>query len=99
MTWAHVEITLMSPDEQFRLSFAHLISNAAASLCFLGFMFSYGFACDLAYISDYNKRPAEERVKRMFRSALLPVLGAWICAFGWAYMCFDFPRDRSTVMK
>jgi hypothetical protein len=96
MIWCHTQINFLSVDTT---GFAHLINNAAASLCFLGFMFSYGFACDLAYISNYNKRPAEERVKRMFRSALLPVLGAWICAFGWAYMCFDFPCDRSTVMK
>lgn len=99
MTWAHVDLTLMSAAEQYLLSIPHFIGNAAASLCFLGFMFSYGFSCDLAYLSDWKKRDEAERTGRMLRSAMLPVLGAWCCAFGWGFMCFKLPLDFETVLR
>lgn len=99
MTWAHVQLTLMSPAEQSNLSSAHFIGNAAASLCFLGFMLSYGFTCDIAYISDSKKRCPWERTRRVLRSAALPIVGAWICGFGWAWMCFKLPMDLSTTIN
>lgn len=99
MTWSHVMLALMSPNEQFHLSFAHFVINAASSLCFLGFMLSYGFSCDFAYISDWKRRSPEERTTRMLRSASLPVMGAWCCAFGWGWMCFKLPMDIPTAGK
>jgi hypothetical protein len=75
------------------------VGNAAASVCFLGFMLSYGFACDGAYLSDWKERSATERFQRMIRSASLPVVGAWCCAFGWGWMCFKLPLDRNTLIQ
>jgi|Transcript_96801 hypothetical protein len=99
MTWAHVDLTLLPPAEQYYFSLPHFIGNAAASVCFLGFMLAYGFACDGAYLSDWKERSATDRLQRMIRSAALPVVGAWCCAFGWGWMCFKLPLDWNTLIQ
>lgn len=99
MTWAHVNLTLLPPAEQYYFSIPHFVGNAAASVCFLGFMLAYGYSCDSAYLSDWKERSARERLQRMLRSAALPVVGAWCCAFAWGWMCFKLPLDRSTLIQ
>jgi len=97
MTWAHTNLTLLPPVQQYYFSFPHFIGNAASSLCFLGFLLAYGFSCDNAYLSDHKERSAAERFQRMARSAAIPVGGAWCCAFAWAWMCFKMPLDLPTL--
>jgi len=99
MTWAHTDLTLMPPVAQYYFSLPHFIGNAAASLCFLGFVLAYGFSCDMAYLSDWKERTAAERFQRMARSALIPVGGAYCCAFAWAWMCFKLPLDFNTLVN
>lgn len=99
MTWAHTNLTLLPPAEQYYLSLPHFVGNAAASVCFLGFMLAYGFSCDNAYLSDWKKRSATERFQRMVRSAAIPVAGAWCCAFAWGWMCFKLPLDFQTFIQ
>jgi len=98
MTWAHTNLTLLPPAQQYYFSFPHFIGNAASSLCFLGFVLAYGFSCDNAYLSDAKKRTEAERFQRMARSAAIPVAGAWCCAFAWAWMCFKLPLDYNTFI-
>lgn len=98
MTWAHTNLSLLPPVQQYYFSFPHFIGNAASSLCFLGFMLAYGFSCDNAYLSDAKERSAAERFQRMARSAAIPVGGAWCCAFAWAWMCFKMPLDMNTLV-
>jgi len=93
MTYAHVNLTLMSPVLQYHSAIPHFIGNGAAGLCFLGFMFAYGFSCDRAYFLDRRDRGTSELLFRLGRSALLPVLGAWTCSLAWGFMCFKFPLD------
>merc|ERR1719440_564760 len=88
MTWAHTQLTLLPPVEQYYFSLPHFIGNAASGLCFLGFMLAYGFSCDNAYLSDWKKRTLAQRLERLMRSAMLPVCGAWVCGFGWGFMCW-----------
>jgi len=99
MTWAHVDLTLMQPVLQTYAALPHFVGNAASGLCFLGFMTAYGFSCDNAYLSDYKKRSFAQRMERLARSALMPVFGAWACAFGWAYMCWKLPLDMDGVIR
>jgi len=98
MTWAHTNLTLLPPVEQYYFSLPHFVGNAAASVCFLGFMLAYGFSCDNAYLSDWKERSAAERFQRMARSAAIPVAGAWCCAFAWGWMCFKLPLDWPTLL-
>lgn len=97
MTLAHTDLVLMDPAIQY-VGVPHAIGNLAASVCLLGFMLSYGFSCDYAYFSEMKRRPAVDRLKRMLRSAALPVLGAWVCAFGWGWMFFKMPMEIWTVI-
>jgi len=99
MTWAHVDLTLMQPVLQTYGELPHFVGNAASGLCFLGFMTAYGFCCDNAYLSDYKKRSFAQRMERLARSALMPVFGAWVCAFGWAYLCFKLPLDIEGAIR
>jgi len=99
MTWAHTDLTLLPPAAQYYFSLPHFIGNAAASLCFLGFMLAYGFSCDNAYLSDWKERSAAERFQRMARSAAIPVGGAWCCAFAWGFMCFKLPLELPTFIQ
>lgn len=93
MTWAHVNLTLMMPALQYYSPVPHAVGNMASGLCFLGFMTAYGFSCDNAYISDWKERTLAQRLERVARSALLPVVGAWTCGLGWGYMCWKLPFD------
>lgn len=99
MTWAHVDLTLMQPYLQAYDPVPHFVGNAASGLCFLGFMTAYGFSCDNAYLSDFKKRSLAQRMERLARSALMPVFGAWACAFGWGYMCWKLPLDMDGVIR
>merc|ERR1719440_2447512 len=99
MTWAHTQLTLLPPVEQYYYSLPHFIGNAASSICFLGFMLAYGFSCDNAYLSDWKERSSAERFQRMARSAAIPVGGAWCCAFAWGWMCFKLPLDFQTFLN
>lgn len=99
MTMAHVDLTLMNPGLQYYDAIPHFVGNAASGLCFLGFMTAYGFSCDNAYLSDWKKRTLMQRLERLARSALMPVFGAWACAFGWAYMCFKLPFDMDGLIR
>mmetsp|Transcript_86462 Transcript_86462/g.242064 ORF Transcript_86462/g.242064 Transcript_86462/m.242064 type:complete len:481 (-) Transcript_86462:21-1463(-) len=98
MTFAHVDLALMSPVLQFYSAVPHFIGNFAAGQCFLGFMLAYGFSCDRAYLSNAKRRSAAEQMQRVARSVLLPVVAAWICSFAWAYICFKFPMDLKTTV-
>jgi hypothetical protein len=61
-------------------------------MCFLGFMFAYGYACDYAYLSDNGKkRSTREATERLLRSAMMPICGAWVTGFAWAWLCFKMP--------
>jgi hypothetical protein len=91
MTWAHVDLTLMNPALQYGAPTAHFVGNVASGLCFLGFMGAYGFSCDNAYLSDSKPRPMAQRLERVARSAMLPVVGAWVCSISWGYMCWKIP--------
>lgn len=99
MTMAHVDLTLMNPGLQYFDEIPHFVGNAASGLCFLGFMTAYGFSCDNAYLSDWKKRTLAQRLERLARSALMPVFGAWACAFGWGYMCWKLPFDFTGVIQ
>ena len=89
MTYAHVDLCLLSPVLQYYAEVPHMVGNMASGLCFLGFMLSYGFTCDIAYLSDKD-RPWSERLNRVARSIMLPVCAAWICCLAWGFMCFNF---------
>lgn len=98
MTWAHVDLCLLSPGLQYFSVVPHFVGNMASGLCFLGFMLAYGFSCDNAYLSDKKVRSAAERFERVLRSVMLPVCAAWVCAFGWGYMAWKLPITLSGVL-
>mmetsp|Transcript_24248 Transcript_24248/g.68765 ORF Transcript_24248/g.68765 Transcript_24248/m.68765 type:complete len:460 (-) Transcript_24248:82-1461(-) len=98
MTFAHVNLTLMSPALQLYSPVAHLIGNVAAGQCFLGFMLAYGFACDGAYFANRKPRGPGEAFLRVARSCMLPIVGAWVCMFAWGFMCFKLPMDGPTLL-
>lgn len=91
MTFSHVDLCLMPMQEQYYEAGPHFIGNMASSLCFLGFMFAYGYSCDMAYLSDFKKRSAIERLVRLVRSASLPIVGAIICNCAWGFECWKAP--------
>lgn len=91
MTYAHVDLTLMNPAEQYLDRWPHFVGNMASGLCFLGFMLAYGFSCDNAYLSDWKDRTTVQRLTRVARSAMLPLIAAWICSFAWGFMSFKIP--------
>lgn len=91
MTFSHVDLCLMPLQEQYYEKGPHFIGNMASSLCFLGFMFAYGYSCDLAYLSDFKKRSSMERLVRLVRSASLPMVGAVICNCAWGFECWKAP--------
>jgi len=98
MTYAHVDLCLMSPMLQYYSPLPHFVGNAAAGLCFLGFMLAYGFSCDIAYLSDNTNRTAAERFVRVARSALMPVAAAWVCSMAWGYICFKLPLNTESLI-
>jgi len=66
-----------------------LICNAAASLCFVGFLMAFGFSCYGQYFSEWPdpvKELSDLRL-RVFRAVAMPVVGAWICNFAWCFLC------------
>jgi len=91
MTFSHVDLCLMPMQEQYYEKAPHFVGNMASSLCFLGFMFAYGYSCDLAYLSDFKKRSPVDRLVRLVRSATLPMVGAILCNCAWAFECWKAP--------
>lgn len=98
MVYSHVNLCLVNPTEVYYGKLGHFIGNAASSLCFLGFVFSYGYTCYWAYLSDLRPRPYSEKMYRVLRSATLPIIGAWVCSAAWSYMCFKIPITGETVL-
>lgn len=98
MVYSHVDLCLVSPAEVFYGKLGHFVGNAASSMCFLGFVFSYGYTCYWAYLSDLRPRPFTEKLSRVLRSAILPIVGAWICSAAWSFMCFKIPITTETVV-
>lgn len=99
MTLSHVDLALMNPALTYGQGAPHYIGNAAAGVCFLGFIFAYGFSCDNAYLSDAKPRTAMQRFERVMRSAMLPVFGAWVCSMAWAYMLFKVPMTMEGLIQ
>lgn len=99
MTYSHVDLVLVNPSDALYGRVGHFIGNIASSMCFLGFMFSYGFACDCMYISDWKKRGLTELCSRVFRSICLVLIGALVCSFSWSFLCFKFPITFEMVMS
>lgn len=98
MTYAHVDLCLLSPVLQYYAEVPHMVGNMASGLCFLGFMLSYGFTCDIAYLSDTKDRPWSEKLNRVARSVMLPICAAWICSLAWGFMCFKLPIDMNGLI-
>jgi len=99
MTYSHVDLVLVNPSDALYGRIGHFVGNIASSMCFLGFMFSYGFACDCMYISDWKKRGLTELCSRVFRSICLVLIGALVCSFSWSFLCFKFPFTFDMVMS
>lgn len=91
MIYSHVDLCLVNPTEVYYTKLGHFVGNAASGMCFLGFVFSYGYTCYWAYLSDWTPRPYAQRLSRVVRSAVLPIIGAWVCSLAWSYMCFKIP--------
>lgn len=98
MIYSHVDLCLVNPTEVYYGKLGHFVGNAASGMCFLGFMFSYGYTCYWAYLSDLRPRPLSERLERVARSAVLPIIGAWVCSFAWSFMCFKIPITYDSVV-
>jgi len=98
MVYSHVDLCLVNPTEVYYGKLGHFVGNAASGMCFLGFMFSYGYTCYWAYLSDLRPRPFSERLERVARSAILPIIGAWVCSFAWSFMCFKIPITYDSVV-
>jgi len=66
-----------------------LICNAAASLCFVGFLMAFGFSCYSQYFSEYPDpiKDTWELRLRVLRAITFPVVGAWACNFAWCFLC------------
>mmetsp|Transcript_51994 Transcript_51994/g.111342 ORF Transcript_51994/g.111342 Transcript_51994/m.111342 type:complete len:440 (-) Transcript_51994:80-1399(-) len=99
MVWSHVDLTLTTGTDQLYTHVGHTVGNVASGMCFLGFMISYGYSCHFAYLTNSKNRPASEQFFRMMRSACLPIMGAWICAFAWAFMFFKLPINWTTAIS
>jgi hypothetical protein len=91
MIYSHVDLCLVNPVEVYYTKLGHFVGNAASGMCFLGFVMSYGDTCYWAYLSDWTPRPFKQRLSRVVRSAILPIIGAWVCSLAWSYMCFKIP--------
>lgn len=91
MVYSHVNLCLVNATEVYYTKLGHFVGNVASSCCFNGFVFSFGYTCYLAYLSDLKPRPFAQVFERVMRSAMLPVVGAWVCSFAWSYMCFKVP--------
>jgi len=98
MIYSHVDLCLVNPVEVYYTKLGHFVGNAASGMCFLGFVFSYGYTCYWAYLSDWNPRPWKQRLERVVRSATLPIIGAWVCSLAWSYMCFKIPITQESFM-
>lgn len=98
MIYSHVDLCLVNPTEVYYTQLGHFVGNAASGMCFLGFVFSYGYTCYCAYLSDWNPRPWAQRMERVVRSAILPIIGAWICSFAWSFMCFKNPINGQSFV-
>jgi len=97
MTYSHVNLVLVNPADAQYSKLGHFIGNIASAMCYLGFMFAYGFVCDCMYISNYKPRPFVDLCTRVMRSICLPMLGALICSFAWTFLCFKFPINFEMV--
>jgi len=98
MVYSHVDLCLVNPTEVYYGKLGHFVGNAASGMCFLGFVFSYGYTCYWAYLSELRPRPMAEKLTRVARSAILPIIGAWVCSFAWSYMCFKIPINTETAV-
>jgi hypothetical protein len=98
MVYSHVNLCIVNPTEVYYSRLGHFVGNAASGMCFLGFVFSYGYTCYWAYLSEWTPRPLSVKVSRVLRSAALPILGAWVCSFAWAYMCFKIPITQESFV-
>jgi hypothetical protein len=98
MIYSHVNLCLVNPQEVYYGKLGHFVGNAASGMCFLGFVFSYGYTCYWAYLSDWTPRPYSVRLNRVLRSAILPIIGAWVCSFAWSYMCFKIPITQESFV-
>jgi hypothetical protein len=98
MVYSHVNLCLVNPTEVYYSRLGHFVGNAASGMCFLGFVFSYGYTCYWAYLSEWTPRPLSVKVSRVLRSAALPVVGAWVCSFAWSYMCFKIPITQESFV-
>lgn len=99
MTYSHVDLVLVNQSDALYGTTGHFVGNVASSMCFLGFMFSYGFACDCMYLSGWKERGLAELCSRVFRSICLIVIGALVCSFSWSFLFFKFPITFEMVMS
>lgn len=99
MTYSHVNLVLVNPADATYGTMGHFVGNVASSMCFLGFMFCYGFACDCMYISNTKNRTLTELCSRVGRSICLPIIGALVCSFSWSFLCFKFPLTFEMVVS
>lgn len=100
MTMGHTLITLSPPNIRNTSTLATFVMNACASQCFGGFMIAFGYSCYGAYLKvDERSKGAAVRFQRVLRTCALPVCGAWVCSFAWAFLCFKVSVTKLTLVE
>lgn len=93
MVASHVNLCLVHPKLLLHHGIGHAIGNLAASLCLLGFLFSYGWTCWEACVS----KDQPDLLWRVGRAAALAVCGAAVCSFAWCFVAFKMPLTVRTA--
>lgn len=99
MAASNVIITMSSAQLRSHSYASLVICNAASSLCFVGFLLSFGFSCYGQYLHEWPDPTKDLNTlrTRVLRAVAGPVIGAWACNFVWCFLCLKNEFTRTNL--